>query len=133
MSRAQGDGAADRATAQQLVRRLESSIADHLTTADRAREEVEHARVQAERIVTEAEEQATVTARRRTSAILSAAQAEATRLIEAGSRRAENLTAMAARHREQDVATVLSALLPTAAASGLPERISSAPSDVGTP
>ena len=68
--------------------------------------------MQADHLIAEAEAQAAEVARQRAAAILSAARAEAARLTQAGIRRAADLTAIAARRRDQDVATVVAAVLP---------------------
>jgi hypothetical protein len=113
MSRIQDNGGTvDPATSHELVRELEKSIAARLAAAERARDEVARAQVQAEHLIAEAEAQAAEEARQRTTAILSAARAEAARLTQAGSRRAADLTAATARRRDRDVATVLAAVLP---------------------
>ena len=102
----------DRATPHELVRDLENSIAARLAAADQARDEVALAQVQADHLIAEAEAQAAEVARQRAAAILSTARAEATRLTDAGIRRAAALTTIAARRRDQDVATVISSVLP---------------------
>ncbi|WP_405065083.1 hypothetical protein OG558_24290 [Kribbella sp. NBC_01510] len=113
MSRAQSDGdTVAQATPHELVRELENSIAARLAAANQAGAEVALAQVQADHLIAEAEVRAAEEARQRTAAILSAARAEAARLTEAGLRRAAELTAVAARHRDQDVATVVAAVLP---------------------
>lgn len=118
MSRAHDDaGTVDHATPHELVRELETSIAARLAAADQARDEVALAQVQADRLIAEAEAQAAEVARQRAAAILSAARAEATRLTQVGIGRAAALSAGAARRREQDVATVIAAVLPQQAGS----------------
>ena len=102
----------DGATPHELVRELENSIAARLAAANQAGDEMALARVQAEHLIAEAQAQAAEVARQRAAAILSAARAEAARLIQAGIRRAADLTAVAARRRDQDVATVVAAVLP---------------------
>jgi hypothetical protein len=113
MSRAHDDSdTVDHATPHELVRNLEDSIAARLAAADQARDEVALAQVQADHLIAEAEAQAAEVARQRTTAILAAARAEATRLTQAGIRCAADLTAVATRRRDQDVATVVAAVLP---------------------
>ncbi|MER7243124.1 hypothetical protein [Kribbella sp. NPDC000426] len=113
MSRVDDDsGTVDPATSHELVRELEKSIAARLAAADQARDEVALAQVQAEHLIAEAEAQAAEEARQRTTAILSAARAEAARLTQAGYHRAADLTAATARRRDRDVATVVAAVLP---------------------
>lgn len=102
----------DPATSHELVRKLEESIAARLAAADQARDEVALAQVQADHLIVEAEAQAAEEARQRTTAILSAARAEAARLTQDGIRRAAALTAAAVRRRDEDVATVIKAVLP---------------------
>lgn len=68
--------------------------------------------MKADHLVAEAEARAAEAARQRAAAILSVARAEATRLTDAGIRRAAALTAIAARRRDQDVAAVISSVLP---------------------
>ncbi|TCO42403.1 hypothetical protein EV646_11324 [Kribbella antiqua] len=109
------------ATPHELVRELENSIAARLAAANRAGDEVALAQVQADHLIAEAEGQAAEEARQRTAAILSAARAEAARLTEAGVRRAAELTAVATRRRDQDVATVVAAVLPQQIRSSLDE------------
>ena len=117
MSLTRSEAAADRATPHELVRHLETSIAARLSAADQARDEVALARVQADHLIAEAEANAAESARRRTAAILSAARIEAARLTDAGIRRAADLTAVAARRRDEDVAAVVSSVLPERAGS----------------
>jgi len=113
MNRARDDSdTVDHATPHELVRELENSIAARLAAADQSRDEVALAHVQADHLVAEAEAQAAEAARQRAAAILSTARAEATRLTDAGIRRAAALTTIAARRRDQDVATVISSVLP---------------------
>lgn len=113
MSRAHdGSDIVDRATPHELVRELEHSIAARLAAADQARDEVALAQVQAAGLIAEAEAQAAEMARQRAAAILSAARTEATRLTESGLRHAADLTTVAARRRDEDVATVVSSVLP---------------------
>jgi hypothetical protein len=113
MSRAYDDSdTVGDATPHELVRELENSIAARLAAADQARDEVALAQVQADHLNAEADAQAAEVARQRAAAILSAARAEATRLTDAGIRRATDLTTVAARRRDQDVATVVSSVLP---------------------
>ena len=113
MSRTHDDSeTADRPTPHELVRELENSIAARLAAADQAGDEVALAQVEADHLIAEAEAQAAELARQRTAAILSAARAEAARLTQAGIRRAADLTAVAAQRRDQDVATVVAAVLP---------------------
>ncbi|WP_410790618.1 hypothetical protein [Kribbella sp. C-35] len=113
MSRAHDDsGTIAKAAAHELVREFENSIAARLAAANQAGDEVALAQVQADHLIAEAEAQAAEGARQRTTAILTAARAEADRLIEVGVRRAAALTAAAARRRDQDVATVVAAVLP---------------------
>jgi hypothetical protein len=113
MSRAHEDSdTVGHATSHELVRELENSIAARLAAADQARNEVALAQVQADHLIAEADAQAAEVARQRAAAILSAARAEATRLTDAGIRRAAALTTVAAQRRDQDVATVVSSVLP---------------------
>jgi hypothetical protein len=119
MSRGQDDAATVNASPHELVRELETSIAARLAAADQARDEVALAQVQADRLIAAAEAQAAEEARHRATAILSAARAEATRLTQAGIRRAAALSSVAARRRDQDVATVVAAVLPHIARSSL--------------
>ncbi|GAA1553427.1 hypothetical protein GCM10009789_03660 [Kribbella sancticallisti] len=100
------------ATPHELVRELEDSIAARLTAADQARDEVALARVRADHLIAEAEAQAAEVARQRAAAILSVARAEAARLTGAGIARAAHLSAVAAGRRDQDVDSVVSAVLP---------------------
>ena len=102
----------DPATSHELVRKLEESIAARLAAEDQARDEVALAQVQADHLIAEAEAQAAEVARQRAAAILSAARAEAARLTQDGIRRAAALTAAAVRCRDEDVATVVTAVLP---------------------
>jgi len=118
MSRAHDDaGTVNHATPHDLVRELETSIAARLAAADQARDEVALAQVQADHLIAEAGAQAAEVARQRAAAILSAARAEAARLTQAGIGRAAALSAVAARRRDQDVATVVAAVLPQPARS----------------
>ena len=118
MSRAQPDSdTVAQATPHELVRELENSIAARLAAANEAGDEVALAQVQADDLIAEAEAQAAEEARQRTAAILSAARAEADRLTQDGIRHAADLTAAAARRRDQDVATVVAAVLPHPARS----------------
>jgi hypothetical protein len=113
MSRVHDDSdTLDHATPHELVRELEKAIAARLAAEDQARDEVALAQVQADHLIAEAEAQAAEVARQRAAAILSAARAEATRLTDAGIRRAADVTAVAARRRDQDVASVVSSVLP---------------------
>jgi hypothetical protein len=113
MSRAHDDSdSVAQATPHELVQELENSIAARLAAANQAGDEVALAQVQADHLIAEAEAQAAEVARQRAAAILSAARAEAAQLTEAGIRRAADLTAVAARRRDQDVATVVAAVLP---------------------
>lgn len=113
MSRAHDDSdTVAQATPHELVRELENSIAARLAAANQAGDEVALAQVQADHLIAEAEAQAAEVARQRTAAILSAARAEAARVTQAGVRRAAALTAAADRRRDQDVATVVAAVLP---------------------
>jgi hypothetical protein len=113
MSRAHDDSdTVAEATPHELVRELENSIAARLVAANQAGDEVALAQVKADHLIAEAEAQAAEVARQRTAAILSAARAEAARLTQAGIRHAAELTAIAARRRDQDVATVVAAVLP---------------------
>jgi hypothetical protein len=113
MRRAHDDSdTVDHATPHKLVRELEKAIAARLAAEDQARDEVALAQVQADHIIAETETQAAEVARQRAAAILSAARAEATRLTDAGIRRALDLTAVAAGRRDQDVAAVVSSVLP---------------------
>jgi|SRR3954447_8588222 hypothetical protein len=102
----------DRTTPHELVRALEKSVAARLAAANRAGDEVALAQVQADHLIAEAEAQAAEVARQRTTAILSAARAEAARVTQAGISQAADLTAVAARRRDHDVATVVAAVLP---------------------
>ena len=111
----------DRATPHELVRDLENSIAARLAAADQARDEVALAQVQADHLIAEAEAQAAEEARQRAAAILSAARAEAARLTQAGIRSAADLTSVAAQRRDQDVTTVVDAVLPQPARSSRDE------------
>ena len=111
----------DRATPHELVRDLENSIAARLAAADQARDEVALAQVQADHLIAEAEAQAAEEARQRAAAILSAARAEAGRLTQAGIRSAADLTSVAAQRRDQDVTTVVDAVLPQPARSSRDE------------
>ena len=113
MSRAHDDSdPLGQSTPHELVLELEKSIAARLAAANQAGDEVALAQVQADRLVAEAEAQAAEVARQRTAAILSAARADAARLTQDGIRRAADLTEAAARHRDEDVATVVAAVLP---------------------
>jgi len=113
MSRTHDDSeTVDPATSHELVRELEKSIAARLAAANQAGDEVALAQVQADHLIAEAEAQAAEVARQRTAAILSAARAEAARLAQDGIQHAAELTAAAARRRDQDVATVVAAVLP---------------------
>lgn len=113
MSRAHDDSdTVAQATPHELVRELETSIAARLAAADRARDEVALAQVQADHLIAEAEAQAAEVARQKAAVILSAARAEAARLTQAGIRRAADLTAVAAQRRNKDVATVVASVLP---------------------
>lgn len=112
MTRTNDSETTDRATPHELVRALEQSIAARLTAANQAGDEVALSQVQADHLVAEAEAQAAEVARQRTAAILSAARAEAARVTQAGIRQAADLTAVAARRRDQDVATVVAAVVP---------------------
>ena len=112
MSRTHDGETTDRTTPHELVRALEKSIAARLAAANQAGDEVALAQVQADHLIAEAEAQAAEVARQRTTAILSAARAEAARVTQAGIRQAADLTAVAARRRDHDVATVVAAVLP---------------------
>ena len=120
--RARGGGAGseqalpDPATSHDLVRELERSIEARLTAAE-AGDEVTDARVEAERLIAEAEVRADGAARDRAAAILSEARVEAKRLAEAGTRRATDLAETAALHREEDVSAVVSSVLPAESSS----------------
>jgi hypothetical protein len=113
MSRAQPDSdTVAQPTPHELVRELENSIAARQAAANQAGDGVALAQVQADHLIAEAEARAAEEARQRTAAILSAARAEAARLTQAGIRRVVDLTAAAARRRDEDVATVVAAVLP---------------------
>ena len=113
MSRAHDDSdTLGQSTPHELVLELEKSIAARLAAANQAGDEVALAQVQADHLIAEAEAQAAEVARQRTAAILSAARAEATRLTQEGIRRAADLTAAAARRRDEDVIAVVAAVLP---------------------
>ena len=120
--RARGGGAGseqalpDPATSHDLVRELERSIEARLTAAE-AGDEVTDARVEADRLIAEAEVRADEAARDHAAAILSEARVEAKRLAEAGTRRATDLAETAALHREEDVAAVVSSVLPAESSS----------------
>jgi hypothetical protein len=96
----------------ELVRELEAAIAARLAAAGQARDEVASAQRQAEDLTAEAEVRASEAARRRRAAILSAAHAEAGRLTQAGIDGAAALSLAAARRRDDDVALVMSQVLP---------------------
>jgi hypothetical protein len=112
MSRAHDGDEAARTSAHERVLELEASIATRLTAAEQAGDELARAKRQADQLLAEAEAQVGEEAQRRRSATISAAQAEADRVIAAGIRRATDLSAMAARRRDADVAAVVSAVLP---------------------
>jgi hypothetical protein len=112
MSRAHDGDEAARTSAHERVLELEASIATRLTAAEQAGDELARAKRQADQLLAEAEAQVGEEAQRRRSATISAAHAEADRLIAAGIRRATDLSAMAARRRDADVAAVVSAVLP---------------------
>lgn len=120
--RARGGGAdseqalPDPATSHDLVRELERSIEARLTAGE-AGDEVTEARVEADRLIAEAEVRADVAARDHAAAILSEARVEAKRLAEAGTRRATDLAETAALHREEDVSAVVSSVLPAESSS----------------
>jgi hypothetical protein len=112
MSRAHGGDGADQTRAHELVLEFEASIAARLAASERAGDEVAQAQLQADRLIAEAEAQAGEEAQRRRAAILSSARVETTRLRGAGIRRAADLTAIAARRRDEDVAAVVASVLP---------------------
>lgn len=112
MSRARAGNGADSATAHEQVLEFEASIAARLAASERTADEVEQARLQANRLLAESEAQAGEEAKRRRAAILSSARVETTRLREDGIRRATDLTAIATRRRDADVAAVLASVLP---------------------
>ena len=112
MSRARGGDGVDHTRAHELVLEFEASIAARLAASERAGDEVARAQLQADHLIVEAETQAGEEAQRRRAAILSSARAETTRLREAGIRRAADLTAIAARRRDADVAAVVASVLP---------------------
>jgi hypothetical protein len=103
------------------VRDLERSIAARLAAEGDEGDEVARAGVDADRLVAEARVQAEEAARERTAAILCAAWTEAKGLVDAGTRRATDLTELAATRLETDVATVLSSVLPEADSSSREE------------
>jgi len=112
MSRVPPDRAASPTTPHELVRELETSIEARLAAADQARAEVAQAQATAEHLLAEAAERAERDAQHRAAVILADARAEAVRLTEAGNRSAAELTAVAARRRDEDVAAVVSWVLP---------------------
>lgn len=112
MKRAHDGDRADPARAHELVREFEASIAARLAASEQAGDEVAQARLQADHLIAQAEVDAAEEAQRRRATILSSARAEAARLSEAGTRQAADLTAIAARRRDADVAAVLSSVLP---------------------
>ena len=112
--------APDPATAHQMVRDLERSIAARLAALGQD-DEVARARAEAERLVAEAQVLSDEAGRERTAAILSAARLAAERLVEAGTRRATDLTEFATTRLETDVAAVVSSILPEASSSSREE------------
>ena len=115
-----GPVAPDPATAHQMVRDLERSIAARLAAVDEDGE-FARARVEADRLVAEGQALADAAGRERTDAILSAARMEAQRLVDSGARRATELTELATTRLEADVAAVLSSILPEASSSSREE------------
>lgn len=103
----------DEVTPHEMVQDLEMSIATRLSAAESARDDVARAQAQADALLAEAEVQAAKVGRVHAAAILAAARAEAARLADDGARAAADLTAAAARHRDDDVATVLARVLPS--------------------
>jgi hypothetical protein len=103
-----------------MVRDLERSIAARLAALGQD-DEVARARAEAERLVSQAQVLSDEAGRERTAAILSAARLEAKRLIEAGTRRATDLTEFATTRLETDVAAVVSSILPDANSSSQEE------------
>ncbi|MGH3348843.1 MAG: hypothetical protein ACRDO4_17835, partial [Nocardioides sp.] len=112
MSRAHDGDGADHTRAHELVQELEASIAARLAVSEQAGDEVAQAERQADHLIAEAETQAGEDAQRRRETILASAHAEAARLSAAGNRSAADVTAIAARRRDADVAAVESSVLP---------------------
>jgi hypothetical protein len=104
------------------VVQLERSIEARLAAADEARVEVARAHQQAAQVVSEAAEEAERDARRLAEVILADARAEAGRVIEAGTHRAADLTALTARRRDEDVAAVVATVLAAGIGPG-PEAV----------
>jgi hypothetical protein len=103
-----------------MVRELERSIAARLAALGDD-DAVARARVEADHLVAEAQVRADEAARERTAAILAAARMEAKRLVDAGARRATDLTEFATTRLETDVAAVVSSILPDANSSSQEE------------
>ncbi len=118
MSRTPHDPPASKATPHELVLQFETSIETRLAAAEQARAEVERAQQQATYVIAQAAEQAMHDAQELTEGILAGARAEAARLIEAGTVRAADLTALTARRRDEDVAAVVAAVLPARSGPG---------------
>ena len=118
MSRTPHDPPASKATTHELVLQFETSIETRLAAAEQARAEVERAQQQATYVIAQAAEQAVHDAQELTEGILAGARAEAARLIEAGTVRAADLTALTARRRDEDVVAVVAAVLPARSGSG---------------
>jgi vacuolar-type H+-ATPase subunit H len=96
----------------ELVLGLESSIEARVAAEERAQDEVTRAHREADQIVAAAAAEAAQAAERLTAKVLAAAGIEADGLRQAGIRSAEDLAAVAARRRDENVAASLTAVLP---------------------
>lgn len=101
----------DPLAAHLMVRELETSIDTRLAAANESREDQVRADVQADALIAEARVQAAEAGRVHAEAILAAARAEAALVEVDGERAAAELTAAAARQRDDDVAAVLAGVL----------------------
>jgi hypothetical protein len=99
----------------ELVLGLESSIEARAAAEEKAQDEVTRAHREADQIIAAAAAEAAQAAERLTAEVLAAARIEADGLRQAGIRSAEDLAAVAARRRDENVAASVSAVLPALA------------------
>jgi vacuolar-type H+-ATPase subunit E/Vma4 len=99
----------------ELVLGLESSIEARVAAEEGAQDEVTRVHREADQIVAAAAAEAAQAAERLTAEVLAAARIEADGLRQAGIRSAEDLAAVAARRRDENVADSVTAVLPVLA------------------
>jgi vacuolar-type H+-ATPase subunit H len=99
----------------ELVLGLESSIEARVAAEEKAQDEVTRAHREADEIVGAAAAEAAQAAERLTAEVLAAARIEADGVRQAGIRSAEDLAAVAARRRDENVADSVTAVLPALA------------------